>query len=1730
MSSNHSAPSNNNGPPPPEPSDNHSGGLNENILRAAGWLRGLRVDNIYEPQVSIRRVASYADGASPSIEEANKLSTEFLVTNTKREANYVHRGWSIGAIKTICPWTSSRIAANNQHNAEGIWYTRLTRIRLFRVQVLLEDLVPMPEFEAAIEEALRQPTTFEKFQAVYRALARWSDVVPLEIELGSSFALTDTEMNRLQLPETGERNYNNIAWFSKFKTGDITITGGEPRWSDGNWSTMDARDSERQVIKIGKVASTTSLLASDLQTQLSDLTYDDNQHASKTISSVTIRSSDYIELLSIIYFDGTTSGRHGGGGHVGIEYKFTLATDEHITEMLTWTNGEWLLGLQFVTNRGRCSPQYGANLNVPCVARAKGGVLVGFLSHTKLHPDYKEMFSGVQGIWRHDVLPRVPKEEDVYSEYFGDKDSSWHENAFNDRVLVGNSKSIYISCVKVRSGAGIDGIQFIYKDNKDGQESEFMSPQHGGPGGSLHQFVLGNGEHIVSVVGRHGEKYITQLCFGTNRVTHHKPSPSTWTCGNRRQTGDPGLPSENIPRMERTEATGNDNNCNAHPPAQDPDLDILATTSLKNSEDKDTLLRNIGYLCGIRVDDTDGPRNLTRQVAKFVGDQPPFVQEMMNFLTETIKTSTERDTNYIHHGWSIDAVSTISPWTASRIASNNHPNADGTWLTRRTLVQRFAVQHSLGDLAPVPEFKAEIEAALEKPSIFQKFEAVYRALHKWGDVVPLEVEMGVSLTFTDLETNMSKLPDTAQWNNTHYLTTIRTARTTRQAREGTDGSCWGVELWPNRTMSPLHWRRIRVTKVASTTKLLPAELQGQLLQLYSRRLSYVPAITVGPSDSTCRAQDGTPSDLRQVSGVVLYASDWIRSMRFVYVDKMGSTKHEGSEKCGSEYTFMLKSEMLIWRGDWVEGLQFITSFGRCSPHFGGNGHAPVVARSKGGILVGIISMVKENQHKSLLFRKIQGIWRHDVVNKAPKEDDVFSDYYGSKDKGRPFNDRVVVGNSDIAISRIDVRCGSAIDSLQFTYTDDAGRGGNEYQTEDHGGPGGDKKQFILESGEHILSVTGRYDNERITQLCFVTNKGRTSEVFGQGKSIGSSHSISVSSPKDKEGKRMRLQYVCGKSDNNAPLPPGFTTGPSGNDQILKNAGWLCGFRVDNMDGPQVVARQVASYVDGAALFVEEKDDIFTEIITTHLKHESHYVHQGWSVGAVTTVSPWTLSRRDATNRYNAGGTWITRRTLALRLRLQVLLEDLVPAPEFEAAIEEALTRPSRFEKFQAVYQALSRWGDVVPLEIELGSSLSLTDTEANFAQLPVTTLYNSFTHLSTIKTANIARKGVASNLEWREGTWTMAGVPATGWRPIRIVTVVPTISLLADSLQARLTKLYAERFSYVPSLMFDPIGWQCKTHDDTNNASRTISSVEIHGTDEIIGLSIKYLDGVVSRGGRDAGNRHTFALNSGEHIVEILTCTIHEWRHGIQFITNTGRCSVIYGMLEGTPIISRSKGGVLAGFSTSSKEHPEWNYLITGVRGIWRYDLLPRVPKENDVYSDYYGAATEHGKGFNDRALIGNSNSMRISSIEVWSGAGIDGIQVGLKPYTPSQSVAHHSYNVRSNTQKFTYTDDENSQNDKLKTACHGGSGGAHHSFELRNGEYIVSASGRFNEEGVTQLCFVTNLSRRTEVYGEGDGQPFSALAPPDESGRYLRLQYILGKSDDTQLNGVMFVWTPNLP
>lgn len=66
--------------------------------------------------------------------------------------------------------------------------------------------------------------------------------------------------------------------------------------------------------------------------------------------------------------------------------------------------------------------------------------------------------------------------------------------------------------VQIRSGAFIDSIQIIHK-TPQGVEHAF--PKHGGEGGTLNIFTLGDNEHIIAISGRYGE-FIDSLRIHTD--------------------------------------------------------------------------------------------------------------------------------------------------------------------------------------------------------------------------------------------------------------------------------------------------------------------------------------------------------------------------------------------------------------------------------------------------------------------------------------------------------------------------------------------------------------------------------------------------------------------------------------------------------------------------------------------------------------------------------------------------------------------------------------------------------------------------------------------------------------------------------------------------------------------------------------------------------------------------------------------------------------------------------------------------------------------------------------------------------------------------------------------------------------------------------------------------------------------------------------------------------------
>lgn len=81
-------------------------------------------------------------------------------------------------------------------------------------------------------------------------------------------------------------------------------------------------------------------------------------------------------------------------------------------------------------------------------------------------------------------------------------------NYFSDKQTGG----LRVTEVRVRSGAFIDAIQFVYKNVID---QEIAGQQHGGNGGNPSVFKLQQGEYITRITGKHGD-FIDSFQLVTN--------------------------------------------------------------------------------------------------------------------------------------------------------------------------------------------------------------------------------------------------------------------------------------------------------------------------------------------------------------------------------------------------------------------------------------------------------------------------------------------------------------------------------------------------------------------------------------------------------------------------------------------------------------------------------------------------------------------------------------------------------------------------------------------------------------------------------------------------------------------------------------------------------------------------------------------------------------------------------------------------------------------------------------------------------------------------------------------------------------------------------------------------------------------------------------------------------------------------------------------------------------
>ena len=84
-------------------------------------------------------------------------------------------------------------------------------------------------------------------------------------------------------------------------------------------------------------------------------------------------------------------------------------------------------------------------------------------------------------------------------------------------------------------------------------------------------------------------------------------------------------------------------------------------------------------------------------------------------------------------------------------------------------------------------------------------------------------------------------------------------------------------------------------------------------------------------------------------------------------------------------------------------------------------------------------------------------------------------------------------NTNFRLSKIKMRSGDLIDSIQFVFND----GVQQYELPAMGGTGGKPGEFVLSQGETIQKIIVKH-SKFLSGLQFVTNTGRTSQMFGKG--------------------------------------------------------------------------------------------------------------------------------------------------------------------------------------------------------------------------------------------------------------------------------------------------------------------------------------------------------------------------------------------------------------------------------------------------------------------------------------------------------------------------------------------------------------------------------------------------------------------------------------------------------
>ncbi|KAL5632306.1 hypothetical protein ACGC1H_000346 [Rhizoctonia solani] len=560
------------------------------------------------------------------------------------------------------------------------------------------------------------------------------------------------------------------------------------------------------------------------------------------------------------------------------------------------------------------------------------------------------------------------------------------------------------------------------------------------------------------------------------------------------------------------------------------------------------ILDKFPFLTGVLLDPTTGPFTLSRPVAALRHSDTEKITEMNESVTEDVYSENELDARYAGLGWPSPNRLPSEPGDVSTLGIQSALGAR-TWASRRFMVQRVSINLSPEDLRPVDPFVEAVEAALGQGDNVLQIRALEKVFATWGEVIPLNMVAGASLTATG-SLNGTALPSSMGSSNqpvgdrSYNLNDIVDQRLgitgsfVRRLESRVQGGSSevllneGYEAWLNSVAgTPASWRVIKVYRVVPITDILGDKLRVRVEQLFTNSLVYRSPSVGSPYGY---GFEGITNGLRTIEKITVWFSDTrIRdiSIRYVGGPVAGPYSFGISNPQSPSDVLVLASgeyvtDMFVWHhtDGWIAGIQFVKSSLECSPIYGIRDresiatHPPVLLSGNGNALLGISGTYTPDN-----ICQLKAIWRSDVVMRRQRQ--TQTSFTGSN-YGIVFNDLQHLADPTTSrIAQITARADGGLANLRTTYVSVVGRGLYRAETPPRGWDTGSENTITLADDEYIIGVRGSHNHHWMHQIQFITNK-KEYPPFGSDKGAVL---FDINAPNTIDGKPMMLHYMAGKS-------------------------------------------------------------------------------------------------------------------------------------------------------------------------------------------------------------------------------------------------------------------------------------------------------------------------------------------------------------------------------------------------------------------------------------------------------------------------------------------------------------------------------------------------------------------------------------------------------------------------